>query len=213
MNKPKVVTTTTYKGHPVIGAQKNFDYDTQYLDRNQELLEHTTARHNKVLAVRIDLKYPADYHQTSGNGHLSYALRTCTRELSRQGLDPQYVARREQKESEHPHFHIGLLLNGSVKKDYRTVVACMAEHWGNAIGISKEEAEDMVWPRVNDQTAIHHENGIMIRRGESDFAQQYDAVHQQFSYMAKRTPEDTTPSNIKKVFYSQYKRKQSRPRS
>lgn len=53
----------------------------------------------------------------------------------------------------------------------------------------------------------------MIRRGQADFSQKYDEVFKQMSYTAKSEADDVTPSNVKKVFYSQYKRDKSRSKS
>ena len=144
MSKNKVITTTTFNGHPVIGENKTFDYNNKYLQKNQELLDSTISRHNKVMAVRMDLKYPQNYPDTPSPQHLSRTMQTYTRELSRDGLDPQYVTRQEQKNSTHPHIHIALLVNASETQRYKHLLQRMAPHWGRAIGV--ENAEALVWP-------------------------------------------------------------------
>ena len=206
MKKNNITITASYDGHPVIGDCKLFPYHEEYLNKNKKLLDSMLARHNKVMAVRMDLRYPADYQGQTGNQNLSDAMRTYTRELSREGLDPQYVVRREQKESEHPHDHVDLLVNGSLKQRYKPLVKRMAPHWGRVIGVSPEVAEKLVFP------CDKHPNGIMIRRNTPEFQEQYDDVHRQMSYLAKSEADDVTPSNRRKVFYSQYKRENSRPK-
>ncbi|MBN2640845.1 MAG: hypothetical protein JXR78_04285 [Victivallales bacterium] len=50
----------------------------------------------------------------------------------------------------------------------------------------------------------------MIRRTFQHKEDQYDQVFKQMSYLAKIIDEDITPSDTKKIFYSQYKKKKSR---
>ncbi|MEA4863609.1 MAG: inovirus-type Gp2 protein [Victivallaceae bacterium] len=210
MAKNKVVTTSEFNGHTVIGDSKPLDYNCNQLQKNQELLDRTIDRHTKVMIVRMDLRYSRYQAQDPNNENLSTAMRTFTRELSRKGLDPQYVVRREQLTSEHPHAHVAVIVNASVKQCYKPIVEAMVAHWGRAIGVDAEEAKDLVWACDKDPSGGKQENGIIIRRGTPEYQEQYDKVYKQLSYLAKNDPDDVTPSGERKIFYSQYKRKKSR---
>ena len=214
MPKDKVITSMTFNGHPVIEAAKgSFKYSDHYLKNNEKLLDNTLERHNKVYCYRVDLKYPNDYPEDNSNDAFKHCMSTYTKELSREGLDPQYVARREQIKSHHPHYHVHMCVNGNKRKDYKALTDKMVPHWSRALNIDEATADNLIHRCDRTKDGKPQKNGTMIRRNSEYKEDQYNQVFKQMSYLAKIVDEDITPSDTKKIFYSQYKRKKSRSTS
>ena len=202
MSKSQVTTKAEYKGHPVnAGIVQEFSYFTKILDKNQELLDSTLKRHNKVLCYRMDLRFPDDKIYENPNKLLSSFMNVYTNGLSRKGYDPAYAARLEQETSVNPHLHVEMLVNGNLAKDYRPLVEKAEEGWNRTLGISSEVNSGLV-----DYCDKSEEgNGTMIRRNSKHYNEQYDKVHKQMSYIAKDKAEDIIPDGTRVISYSRYK--------
>lgn len=205
MSKNKVTTKAEYKGHPVnAGIVQEFSYSTKILDKNQELLDSTLKRHNKVLCYRMDLRFPDNKTYENPNKLLSSFMNVYTNGLSRKGYDPAYAARLEQETSVNPHLHVEMLVDGNLAKDYRPLVEDAETRWERMLGVSSKGSggdENSGLVDFCDQ----NKNGIMIRRNSPHFNEQYDQVHQQMSYIAKDKAEDIIPAGTRVISYSRYK--------
>ncbi len=212
MPKNKVISTNTFNGHPVVSPQKYpgaYKYSNRHLQNNQDLLNSVIARHNKVLSFRMDLKFPADYSVPADNEIIKKAMSTYTKELSREGLDPQYAVKREQKTSEHQHYHVHMFVDGNKKVDCMDLIDMAVPHWSRALKVDDKTADDII-NRCNKSNGKPQKNGIMIRRNSPEYKNQYDQTFRQMSYLAKKDDDDITPQGEKAVFYSQFRRGKSR---
>ncbi len=211
MRKKKVVITTEYNGHPVIpGRIQDFSYSTKILDKNEELLDSTLKRHNKVLCYRMDLRFPDNKTYENPNKLLSSFMNVYTNGLSRKGLDPAYAARLEQETSDNRHMHVTVLVDGNLAMDYMPLAEKAEKDWNRILGISSEESGSETNSGLVDfcnkkKDGTPQKNGIMIRRNSPHFNEQYDQVHQQMSYLAKDKEADIVPGGVRKIFYSRYR--------
>ena len=216
MRKNRVTTTTEYNGHPVIpGRIQEFSYSTKILSKNQELLDSTLKRHNKVLCYRMDLRFPDDKTYENPNKLLSSFMNVYTNGLSRKGYDPAYAARLEQETSVNPHLHVEMLVDGNLAKDYMPLVEDAETRWERMLGVSSKtnssETNNGLVDRCNKKKdGTPQENGIMIRRNSPYCNDQYDQVHQQMSYLGKDKESDKVPGGVRTIFYSRYKRAKGR---
>ncbi len=211
MRKNRVTTTTEYNGHPVIpGRIQEFSYSTKILDKNQELLDSTLKRHNKVLCYRMDLRFPDDKTYENPTKLLSSFMNVYTNGLSRKGLDPAYAARLEQETSVNPHLHVEMLVDGNLAKDYRPLVENAEERWNRTLGVSSKTNSGGDENGGLVDYCDKNKNGIMIRRNSPYCNDQYDQVHQQMSYLGKDKETDKVPGGVRTIFYSRYKRAKGR---
>jgi len=216
MSKNKVITKAEYKGHPVnAGIVQEFSYSTKILDKNQELLDSTLRRHNKVLCYRMDLRFPDDKTYENPTKILSSFMNVYTNGLSRKGYDPAYAARLEQETSVNPHLHVEMLVDGNLAKDYRPLVEDAETRWDRMLGVSSkggggDENEGLVDFCNKKKDGTPQKNGIIVRRNSPHFNKQYDQVHQQMSYLAKDKAEDIIPDGTRVISYSRYKRGKGR---
>ena len=206
-----LTVTATYKGHPVItGETTNFQYNQRHLENNLNLLETMVERHNKVLTFRMDIRLPQESTVNNPTRVISSFMSSFTNNLSRKKLDPGYVVKMEQQISGNPHFHCQILVDGNKVKDYRPLVKTAESLLAKQLKLSQEDVQGLIHYCGKNQNGNPIKNGTMIRRNSTDYQDQFDAVYQQMSYLAKQKPGDAIPSSVRKVFYSRDKRKRSR---
>ncbi|MGP9767050.1 YagK/YfjJ domain-containing protein [Halomonas sp. AOP13-D3-9] len=97
-----------------------------YLDRTYDALTYACGMQNKTFVFRLDLRFPDDMEPNSmhaGNDYLSFFLHAFEIQLlalRREHVSHihranfRYVWCREQKDSDKPHYHLLILLNGNV---------------------------------------------------------------------------------------------------
>ena len=78
--------------------ETGYEYYRTYLNKGIELLDSMSRRHRRVMQTRMDFRYPQEMEIDGSNRDFSRALRDLTKELRREGYDPQYIGRREQKD-------------------------------------------------------------------------------------------------------------------
>ena len=141
------------------------------------LLEYVCAQNGKVLTVRFDVRYPADYWSSGDNKDISRMMAKLIQCYKRDGLNPHYAWVREIKSSHNPHYHCVLFLNGNKMRHYHHVFENGEKYWQLTIG----RFQGGLVHRCND-----HQNGILIERYKiQEFAERFAAVHYQISYLAK----------------------------
>ena len=187
-----------------------------YLQKGIEMLDTMSRRHRRVMQTRMDFRYPQEMDTDGSNRDFSKTLQGLTKELRREGYDPQYIGRREQNGQPHQHYHLDLLTNAKIHESRRKIIEKAERHWGNALGMAREEVhkKQLVFPCNKDGNGNPRPNGYMLARGTEDFETTRRTMIRQMAYITKYVPEDTTPSTIRKFFVSQYgkdQRKTKRP--
>lgn len=160
----------------------HFSYNEDILTHLGSLFSYYTEKHGKVLVVRFDISYPVHHEVTSIQTDISRCIQKIAQKYKRQGYDPAYMWVREQQNSIHPHYHCVLLLNGNRVRSYNHVFQTAESLWGSTIGA---DASGLVHHCTVSKHGTPHENGIMLRRCDSDYAERCQQVQQQVSYLAK----------------------------
>ena len=213
MPKKDLFQGEIYKGYEL--AQKNQKYSRKYLDKAIDLVETMTERHSKVLTLRVDVRYPKSINSDGTNRDFQHLTENLMKDYERKGYDPQYIARREQKESKNPHLHLGVALDGSKKRDRNSVIEDIENQWGNVLGMTQEEIKEckLIYPCNTDPQGNARSNGYLIERpqkGDLDglikYQEDKDGAVKQLSYLCKRENDDMTPSRTRKIFSSQFKK-------
>ena len=190
-------------------TEKPLPFNIKYLKKGIEILDDMSRRHSKVMQTRLDFRYPDDLCSDGSNKLFSRAFQSLMQELKKEGCDPQYIARREQKSSDNPHCHVCIMVNGNVKQSQHSIIEKAERHWGNALGMDQQEVHErqLVYPCNTDSNGDPRPNGYRLVRGaETNAATRQDMIRQ-MSYLSKAQPEDITPSTIRKFFTSQTRKK------
>ena len=168
------------------------------------MIDSMSSRHSKVFQVRMDFRYPQEMESDGSNQDFQKTLQGLSRELARQGCDPQYIARREQVSSHNPHLHLVLMVDGNKRRCADTLNRIAEKHWANTLGISEEEVHQrkLVYPCNHDPQGNPRPNSYLLER--RDPGDTKEEMVQQLSYLAKVDERDVTPSRTRKFFCSQF---------
>lgn len=175
---------------------KGNDMINGIMDKYHSALEQSLTDHSKVMQVRLDLRYPENGHATPNSTHIQDFSYNLKRNLTRKKFagshnpDPKFLWVREQNESEHPHYHALMLVNGNALDNPHSILEKASSLWGRALGV---DPAGLVHRCDRDRNGNRQENGIMIRRGSPDEAAQRAKCEQQASYLAKAYSKDIRP--------------------
>ncbi|WMW66287.1 inovirus-type Gp2 protein [Nitratidesulfovibrio liaohensis] len=154
------------------------------MDKYHTALEQSLADHSKVMQVRLDLHYPENGYVTPNSTHIQDFNYNLKRSLARKKFagshnpDPKLIWVREQNESEHPHYHALMLVNGNALDNPHSILEKASSLWGRALGV---DPTGLVHRCDKDRNGNRQENGIMIRRGSPGEAVQRAKCEQQAS--------------------------------
>lgn len=197
-----IIKTKEYQGYQL--SQQEHTFQTKYLDRGIQMIDSMSSRHSKVFQVRMDFRYPQEMESDGSNQDFQKTLQGLSRELARQGCDPQYIARREQVSSHNPHLHLVLMVDGNKRRCADTLNRIAEKHWANTLGMPEEEVHrrKLVYPCNHDPQGNPRPNSYLLeRRNPGDTKEE---MVQQLSYLAKVDERDVTPSRTRKFFCSQF---------
>lgn len=182
------------------------------MDVIENTCDRMTARFSRVLCVRIDVRFPADYPHTGMNSEIGELTKRLRESLGFHGIEIQYVWVREQKASDNPHYHLMVFVDGhEVTSPYR-IFSAAERLWGNIIGVSAKGLIDHCNHEYNGDRA---HNGIMLRRPSNKASgQEFDEQSQEFdnsrayalsraSYLAKTHTKGNAPYRVREYGYSQ----------
>ena len=190
---------------------ERYEHRTDILNCIGIRMNYMIAHHCKVFFVRFDARFPEGFLHHGGNREISQLMKTLKEFYAYQGVGMHYIWVREQVSSPVPHYHVVLLVNGSLIQ--------------NATGIWNKAEE--VWSRITGGPSglIHHGwptrqglsgiGGIMIRRPSSKATGQPLILQQQefntawaeavewVSYLAKTYSKGNAPHRVREYGASQ----------
>lgn len=162
---------------------ENYDYDVPILGAIENMFNYYTDTHKRTLVVRFDVRYPVSYGNDVKNEDISKCMRKVMQYYKRLGnYDPFSLWVREQGNSQHPHYHCCLLLNGKIIQNPYGVMNTVERLWGNTIG---EPARGLINHCTKSKYGTTHENGIMLRSTSEDYMVKLQEVINQVTYLAK----------------------------
>jgi len=154
--EPLYTNQPDYKGLPLL---RGYAYNFNYLDRLLEVINRALMPVNRVLAVRLDLRFPQAYWpregEILGNDNIKRFFRGLEQRLEYHRdraprLDKrrhppylQYVWAREWDQGEtKPHYHIVLFVNraayrrlGRFSPGHHNLMTAAVESWSAALGL------------------------------------------------------------------------------
>lgn len=197
-----IIKTSEYQGYQL--SQQQHTFQQKYLDKEIQMIDSMSSRHRKVFQIRMDFRYPQEIQSEGNNQDFQKTLQGFSRELARQGCDPQYIARREQVSSHNPHLHLVLMVDGSKRCCADTLNRIAEKHWANTLGMPVEEVHrrELVYPCNHDPQGNPRPNSYLLERRNPGNTKA--KMIQQLSYLAKVDERDVTPSRTRKFFCSQF---------
>jgi hypothetical protein len=172
----------------------------QILDKTDEIFYSMVDRHSKVVIIRLDINYPADF--TPSFNEFPKFINSFMVFLRRKGFDPKYLWVCEQVEGNNPHFHLCLFLNGNKAKYFHPGLLQKAnDYWASSLGV--DDASGLInhtGPQnINSCTG----RDIVLKRNDSRFQELYGEIMRYLSYIAKNATKDLKVPHQRRVGYSQ----------
>jgi len=184
------------------------DYRPDVFHSIIDRLDGMISRRNKVLVIRLDIRFPVGYVHDGGNMELSKFLRRLRENIEYSIGKLHYVWAREQVNSCVPHYHLILMLDGAKTQNPMGILHEADRIWSNTI---RYTGTGLVHFCQQDQWSGH----VMIRRpssvavGEDLLVQQRqftDAYHTALAkgaYLAKTFGKGGTPAHVRECGCSQ----------
>lgn len=181
-----------FNDHPILtDKDKGLRCDKKILQTIDATFNHFFDNHDRGLFMRCDLRLPQDDCTHTDNEAFHAFQANFMKNLSRKGLDPHYVAVREQgKGAEHPHYHEVLLLDGRKTQSIHDHIQKADELWANALGV----------PGIKGLVDDCKPNGVMLRKDDPEFESKLDGCIQRASYLAKVNQKESTPRKVRELF-------------
>ena len=128
--------------------------------------------------------------------------------LSRQGLKPQYIAVREQSREKHQHYHVALLLDGQKTQSIHNHIKTAERLWDSALGLEpRENGYGLVDDCTTSRTGDKQVNGVMLRPDDPDMEEKKDDCFRRASYLAKTSTKGNPPKYQREMFSSRIPKK------
>lgn len=186
-----------YKDYPILtDKDKKLGCDTDILDKNLSVLNHTTQKHNKVLAFRMDINFPTNYHPDPSNKDINTFMSRFIKYGKRKKLDPHYVLVREQSKEKHQHYHCMMFCDGNKIKHPQKLLEQAEKNWGTIIG---QDAKGLINHCRRSRDGEPQPNSYMMRRDDDNYDQVKKDCFQRCSYLAKANTKGYAPHRVREV--------------
>ena len=183
-------------GRYSIQANERFACHEEILARLLRLFDYMTANHNKVFFMRFDVRFPAGIEFPGDNARFERFIASLSRNLKRKGLDPHYLWCYERSREKHQHYHVVLLLNGSLTQSIKDHIELAASLWSRALQLP-EVNRGLICDCTKSRTGESQQNGIMIRRNSPDFSESFCKAFEWASYLAKCNTKGYAPDGVR----------------
>lgn len=182
------------------------DIHTSMLNRLNDMIN----QHCKVLVVRFDVRFPADYLHDGRNREVSELLKRMKgyRSGFSDDVDVHYVWVREQVSSTVPHYHVILFIDGSKIQNPHGILHSIERIWQGVIGVVQPGlvhfcCQDGGVGHVMLIRPSSAQQGPALEAQVWQFDMAYRDVLRRMTYLAKAFSKGNAPYRVREYGYSQ----------
>jgi hypothetical protein len=203
MSKKRVTTDDPeFNNHPILtDKEKGLLCDIKILKTIEDTAAHALTN-DRVMFMRYDVRMPEGNNDPS-NEAFRNGQANLMKNLSRAGLDPHYVAVREQKNAEHQHYHECLWVKYKQEKSFNEIIDKANESFASAFGDPTNNG--LVDDCTEDRNGNPQENGIILRKDDPDYENKVAQTLEWASYLAKINQKSSIPLGVRELFSSRIK--------
>ena len=156
-------TAETYHDYPIMTDKaKGLACDIKILNEIERQLDYAEETKSKTLFMRYDIRFPEGYDHAD-NGVFREFQSKFMKNLSRQGLKPQYIAVREQSREKHQHYHVALLLDGQKTRSIHNHIQTAERLWDTTLGLpARENGYGLIDDCTTNRNGEPQENGVVL---------------------------------------------------
>ena len=199
----KETTESTYKNYSIMTDQKRgLSCDTSILRAIERQFNYAEESKSKTFFMRYDVRIPDGMYLDDNKTFRDFQA-NFMKNLSRQGLKPQYIAVREQSKEKHQHYHVALFLDGQKTQSIHNHIQTAERLWDNALGLEpRENGYGLVDDCTTSRTGDKQINGVMLRPDDPDMKAKKDDCFRRASYLAKTNTKGNAPKFQREMFSS-----------
>ena len=199
----KTTTEETFHDYPIMtDQQRGLACDTKILTEIERQFDYAEENKSKIFFMRYDIRFPEEYTHAD-NGVFREFQSKFMKNLSRQGLKPQYIAVREQSREKHQHYHVALLLDGQKTQSIHNHIQTAERLWDLTLGLpEKENGYGLIDDCTKSRSGEKQENGVMLRYDDPWRGDKKDDCFRRASYLAKTSTKGNNPKGQRELFSS-----------
>ena len=196
-------TESTYHGYPIMTDEdRGLSCDTRILDEIEKQFDYADETKNKTFFMRYDVRIPDGVFLEDNKTFRDFQA-NFMKNLSRNGLKPQYVAVREQSREKHQHYHVALLLDGQKTNSIHNHIQTAERLWESALGLPvRENGYGLIDDCTTSRTGERQINGVMLRPDDPEMKAKKEDCFRRASYLAKTNTKGHAPKYQREVFSS-----------
>ena len=199
----KTTTEKTFNGYSIMtDEERGLSCDTKILNEIERQFGYAEATKSKTLFMRYDIRFPKGYSHADNEIFREFQAKFM-KNLSRQGLKPQYIAVREQSREKHQHYHVALLLDGQKTQSIHNHIQTAERLWDTTLGLpAKENGYGLIDDCTKSRSGAKQINGVMLRRDDPEYNTKKADCFRRASYLAKTNTKGNAPKGQREMFSS-----------
>lgn len=202
--KRSITYEPEYEGYPIMtNEKKQLGCDKKILKIIKDQFAQANETNSKTFFLRYDIRFPEGSNDYNHNRVVSSFQANYTKNLRRQGLNPQYVLVREKATKDYPHYHGILLLDGQKTQSIHNHIDTAERLWRSALGMTT--GNGLIHSCDKDSNGKSQTNGVMLRKDDPEYEVKKANCFHRSSYLAKINHKSSTPKGEREVFSSQLK--------
>lgn len=189
--------------------EKKLGCNERTLKKIDQIMNHMADRHNKVLFMRYDIRFPQDYDCQNSNTYFRAFQEAFIKNRKRKGFDPHYLAVRETSEEKHQHYHVALFMDGNKTQRIRKHIDAAEQLWTDTLGLPPrydDNGKRISYGLIDDCTKHRkghpQENGVILYRNDPEYDSKFDHCFYRTSYLAKENQKGNAPKRQRELFSS-----------
>ena len=202
MKRRTIITDNNYHNYPIMtDDNRGLAVDKNILDKIEEQFDYADKSKSKTFFMRYDIRFPKNFTHAD-NGVFSSFQAAFIKNLSRQGLKPQYLAVREQSREKHQHYHVCLWLDGQKTQHIDKHIQTAERLWDAALNLPPcEDGYKLIDACTKNRDGEVQVNGVMLNRASTDYHDKRKECFYRASYLAKVNTKKT-PDGQRELFAS-----------
>ena len=199
----KETLDSNYNNYTIMtDKERGLSCNTEILREIERQFDYAENSKSKVFFMRYDVRIPEGMYIEDNKTFRDFQA-NFMKNLSRQGLKPQYIAVREQSREKHQHYHVALLLDGQKTQSIHNHIQTAERLWDSALGLKpKENGYGLIDDCTTSRTGEKQVNGVMLRSDDPDMESKKDDCFRRASYLAKTNTKGNAPKFKREMFSS-----------
>jgi len=207
MKRRSITTDDSFQNLPIMtDADRGLFTDARILEKIKAQFDFAEKSKSKTFFMRYDVRYPSGWSENPNNRQFSNFQASLMKSLSRGGLNPQYLAVREQFRGKHPHYHVCLWLDGQKTRHVSNHIHTAERLWASTLGLpTKDGGRGLIDDCTRSRRGEIQTNGVLLCPRDPDYEARRAECFYRASYLAKISTKKT-PEGQRELFASRLPR-------